>query len=38
MSVRWKQKKNKFPEMTKALETMGGKSVKVGALQGEHSW
>ena len=38
MAVKWKTKVNKLPEVAKTLETLNGKRVKVGSLQGEHAW
>lgn len=37
MGVKWKTTINKLPEITKTLEAIGGKKVKVGALSGEHA-
>ena len=38
MSVKWHTTFNKLPEVTAAVESMNGKKVKVGALQGGHAW
>lgn len=38
MGVRWKTIKNDFPKMTATIETLGGKSIEVGAIKGEHAW
>lgn len=38
MSVKWKTKVNKLPQVSKSLETIKGKSVEVGALEGDHRW
>ena len=38
MSVRWRTKINKLPEIATTTQGMNGKKVKVGALQGEHAW
>lgn len=38
MSVRWRTKINKLPEIATITQGMNGKKVKVGALQGEHAW
>lgn len=38
MSVKWKTKVNKLPEIAKTLETIGTKKVKVGAFNGDHAW
>lgn len=38
MGVRYKTKVNKLPEIKKNLETLGGRSVEVGCLDGEHAW
>jgi hypothetical protein len=38
MSVRWKTTKNEFPKMIANMKSLNGKSIEVGAIQGEHSW
>lgn len=38
ISVKWNTKVNKLPAVSKSLKTMSGKTVKVGALTGEHAW
>ncbi|MCD8091036.1 MAG: hypothetical protein LUD81_10555 [Clostridiales bacterium] len=38
MAVKWKTKKNKFPEMIKETEILSGKKVQVGVFGGEHEW
>lgn len=38
MGVKWTTKVNKLPQVSKSVATMGDKSVKVGALQGENAW
>lgn len=38
MSVKWHTTFNKLPKVTAAVESMNGKKVKVGALQGGHAW
>ncbi len=38
MSVKWTTKTNKLPKMTKSIEALSGKSVKVGALEGNNAW
>ena len=38
MGVKWHTKFNKLPEMTATIESIKGKKVKVGALQGKHAW
>lgn len=38
MGVNWKTTKNEFPSMIKTLESINGRKVKVGCLEGEHAW
>lgn len=38
MGVKYKTKTNKLPEISKTIEMINGKKVKVGALKGEHAW
>lgn len=38
MGVKWNTKVNKLPQITMSAESLGGKKVKVGALQGENAW
>lgn len=38
MGIKWTTKINKLPKVVATTKTMSGKSVKVGALQGEHAW
>lgn len=38
MGVKYKTTINKLPKIKATLETISGKKVHVGALQGEHSW
>lgn len=39
MSVKWKTKSNKFPEMERAIAELNGKKVQVGVLGGgEQAW
>ena len=38
MSVKWKTKTNRLPEIAKTLEGLNGKKVKVGAFNGDHAW
>lgn len=38
MGVRWRTTINRFPEMVSNIEGLNGKKVKVGVLNGEHSW
>ena len=38
MGVKWTTKTNKLPDIAKTLTALNGKSVKVGALEGENSW
>lgn len=37
MAVKWKTKKNKFPEMERAAAELNGRRVNVG-VYGEHAW
>lgn len=38
MSVKWKTKINKLPKVSASIEALNGRSVEVGALQGDHAW
>lgn len=38
MAIKWKTVTNKLPEISKTVESIGGKKVKVGALSGENAW
>ena len=38
MGVEWKTKKNKFPKMLSNIQALSGKSIEVGAIDGEHAW
>lgn len=38
MSVKWKTKFDKLPEMKARIETIQGKKVIVGALKGDSAW
>ena len=38
MSVKWKTKYDKLPEIIANAKTLNGKKVKVGAFDGEHAW
>lgn len=38
MGVKWTTKVNKLPDVSETLETLGGRSVEVGALQGSNKW
>ena len=38
MGVKFKTTVNKLPEISETMEMLGGKSVKVGALRGDHAW
>ena len=38
MGVKWKTTVNKLPAMTAATKAISGRSVKVGALEGDHAW
>lgn len=38
MGVNWKTTTNLLPKITQTLETLGNKSIEVGAIQGEHAW
>ena len=38
MGVKWETKTNKIPEMKRAIETINGKKINVGVLNGEHAW
>lgn len=36
--IKWETKYNKLPKVSKSMKTLGGKEVKVGALEGENAW
>lgn len=36
--VKWKTKVNKLPKVSKSVESIEGKKVKVGVFNGEHAW
>ncbi len=38
MGVKWKTQTDKLPEITKTLEGLNGRRVKVGAIKGDHAW
>ncbi len=38
MGVKWTTKTNKLPEISKTLTALSGRSVEVGALNGENKW
>ena len=38
MGVKWETKVDKFPDMTKSIETINGKKIQVGVFNGEHRW
>lgn len=38
MGTSWKTTKNEFPEMIASLQAMNGRSVEIGALQGDNKW
>lgn len=38
MGVKWTTKTNKLPSVSRTLKAVSGKSVEVGALQGENKW
>ena len=38
MGIKYKTKKDKFPEVQRTLETLNGRKVTVGCLKGEHAW
>ena len=38
MGVKWQAKTNKLPQVVKNIEAMSGRTVKVGALTGDHAW
>lgn len=38
MGVKWTTKTNDLPEIAKTLTALNGKSVKVGAFEGENAW
>lgn len=38
MGVKWETKTDKIPDMVKTIETLGGKKIQVGVLEGEQRW
>lgn len=38
MGVRYKTKINKLPRISRTIDALNGKSLEIGAIQGEHSW
>lgn len=38
MAVKWKTTVNKLPQIAATTKSMGGRTVKVGALKGENAW
>lgn len=38
LGVKYKTKTNKLPEVTKTVQMLNGKKVKIGALKGDHAW
>ena len=38
MGVRIKTKTNALPKLSQTMKTLSGKSIEIGAIQGEHSW
>ncbi len=38
MGVSYKTKINKLPRISRTIEALNGKSIEIGAIQGEHSW
>lgn len=38
MGVKWKTKVDKFPDMTRQIEAMSGKTIEVGCIKGSHQW
>lgn len=38
MGVKYKTVKNNFPEMQRRLESLNGKKVEVGCIEGDHTW
>lgn len=38
MKMRYRTVKNEFPKIVASIEALGGKSIEVGAIEGEHSW
>ena len=38
MGVKYRTKKDKFPEVQRTLEALNGRKVTVGCLKGEHAW
>ena len=38
MDVKYKVKVNKLPNVSQTLETLNGRKVEIGAIQGDHAW
>lgn len=38
MAVKWKTKTNKLPDMKKRAESLNGRAVEVGCIDGDHAW
>lgn len=38
MGVKWETKKNEFPKMLMNIQALNGKSIEVGAIEGEHKF
>ena len=38
MGIKWQTKTNKLPKMYKTIQSIDSKTVKVGALTGDHAW
>lgn len=38
MGVKYKVKKDKFPEVQRSLEALNGRKVTIGCIKGEHAW
>lgn len=38
MGVSYKTKKDKFPDMIKQIQSLNGKSIEVGCIEGQHKW
>ena len=38
VTVKWSTKKNSIPAMLKGIKAASGKSIEVGAFNGEHAW
>lgn len=38
MGVKYRVKKDKFPEVQRNLETLNGRKVTIGCIKGEHAW